>query len=75
MPKVLKIVSLQCLGNISRKRRVIKLMFFMLINMKVFYMLKVLFLMSLARHAQSTWVNLKYLCEILRKKSEIKLGT
>ena len=62
--KVLKITSMQCLKN-----WVIKLMFCMLISMKVFCKLIALFLMGLARHAQIIWVNLKYLYDILRKKS------
>ena len=52
-----------------------KLMFCMLINMKVFYKLIVLFLMGWSRHPQSTRVNAQYLCDILRKKSGMKLGT
>ena len=47
----------------------------MLIKMKVFYRLIVLFLMDLARHAQITCINLQCLCEILQKKPGIKLGT
>ena len=34
-----------------------------------------IFLMGLAMHAQSTQVNLRYLCDIFRKKSGMKLGT
>ena len=30
---------------------------------------------GLARQVQSIWVNLQYLCDILRKKSRMKLGT
>ena len=75
MAKVLKIISMQCLCNIWRKNWIMKLMFCMLINMKVFYKLVVLFLMCLARHAQSTRVNLQYLCGILSKKSGMKLET
>ena len=52
-----------------------KFMFYMLINMKVFYKLIVLFLMGLAKHTQITWVNLQYLYDILRKKLGVKLGT
>ena len=37
MPKILKVTSMQCLCNISRKNWVMKLMFCMLINMKLFY--------------------------------------
>ena len=48
-------------------------MFCMLINMKCFYKLMVLFFMGLARHTQSTLVNLLHLCDIWRK-SGIKLG-
>ena len=50
-----------------------KLMFRILINMKVFYKLIVLFLMGLARHAQIIRVNLQYICYILKKKSGMKL--
>ena len=71
--KVLKITSMQCLCNISRKNWVMKLMFCMMINMKVFYEL-ILFLMGLARYAQITRVNLQYFCEILRKKPGMKWG-
>ena len=58
--KVLKTISMNCLCNISRKNWVMKLTFCMLIYMKVFYKLIVLFLMGLARHTQSTWVNLQF---------------
>ena len=74
MPKVLKITSMQSLCNISRKNWVMKLMFWMVINMKVFYRLTVLFLTYLTRYIQSTGVNLQYLCDILRKMSVMKLG-
>ena len=47
---------------------------YMLINMKVFYKLIVLFLMGLTRHAYVTQVKFQSLCDILRKKSRIKLG-
>ena len=47
---------------------------YMLINMKVFYKLIVLFLMGLTRHAYVTQVKFQSLCDILRKKSIIKLG-
>ena len=52
-----------------------KLMFCIVINMKVFYKLIVLFLMGLARRAQVTLVHLEDLCDILRKKLGKKLGT
>ena len=42
--------------------------FCMRIDMEVFYNLTILFLMCLARHAQSTHVNLQYLCDILKKE-------
>ena len=45
----------------------------MLINMKVFCKLIILFLMGLARHAQMVLINLQYLCDILRKKPIMKL--
>ena len=54
MPKVLKIKNMQCLCNILRKNWVMKLMSCMLINMEVFYKLLLLFLIGLARLAQST---------------------
>ena len=75
MSKVLKITSMQCLCNMSRKNGVIKLIFCMVIKVKVFYKLIVLFLVGLVRHVQSTWVNLQYPCGILRKKSGMKVGT
>ena len=56
MPKVLKITSIQCLCNIS-KNWVMKLVFCMVINMKVFYKLTLLFFMGLTRHALSSRVN------------------
>ena len=70
IPKVLRITSMQFLYNISRKNWVIKLMFCMLINMKNFCKLTVLFLMGLARHAQIIWVNMQYLCDIFRNSQE-----
>ena len=45
-----------------------KLMICMLINMKVFYKLIVLFLMGLARHAQNTWLNLQCILGYLKKE-------
>ena len=75
MAKVLEMTNMQCLCNISRKNWVMKLMICMLINMKVFYKLIVLFLMGLAKHTQITWVNLQYLYDIFRKKLGVKLGT
>ena len=74
--KFLRIASMQCLCNISKKKWFMKLIFFyMLINLKFFYKLIVLFLMGLARHAQITRVNLQYLCDISRNKLGIKSGT
>ena len=58
-----------------KKNRVMKLMLCMLINIKVFYKLIVLFLMGLARHVQSTRVNFQCHCNISRKKSGVKLVT
>ena len=52
-----------------------KLMCRMLMNVKVFSKLIILFLMGLARHVQITWVNLQYLCDILRNKSGMMLET
>ena len=40
----------------------------MLINMKVFYKMIILFLMDLATHAQNTQINLQYLLQHLKKK-------
>ena len=54
MPKTLKIISLQYLNNISRKRCGISLISCLEIKIKVFYMLVPSFLLSIARHAQST---------------------
>ena len=65
-PKVLRTTSMQCLCKWSRKNWVWKLMFCMLINIKG--KLRVLALVSLARHAQITRINLQCLCDILRKK-------
>ena len=45
-----------------------KLMFCILIKIKVFYKLILLFLMGLAKHSQSTRTSLQCLCDILRKK-------
>ena len=75
MPKVLKITSIQCLCNISKNNWVMKLLFSMLIDLKVSYKWIVLFLMGLAMHAQITCITLYYLWNILRKKSRMKLGT
>ena len=76
-PKVLKITSKQYLCNISRKNWIMKLMFCMLINMKVFYKLILLFLIVLARHAHNIgyFASLQYLCAILRKNLWMKLRT
>ena len=68
MLKLLKITIIECLCNISRTNWVMKLIFYMLITIKFFYNLIVLFLMSLARDAQSTRVNQQWLCNILKKK-------
>ena len=68
MVKVLKMTNMQCLCNISRKNWVMKLMICMLINMKVFYKLIVLFLMGLARHFQNTWLNLQCILGYLKKE-------
>ena len=50
-------------------------MFCILINMEVFYKLIALFVMGLARYAKITRVKLQYLYDILRMKSEMRLGT
>ena len=52
MFKVLKVASMQCLCNISRKNWVMNLMFGIPINMKVYWKLIVLFLTSLAWHTK-----------------------
>ena len=52
-----------------------KLMFCMLIEMKVFYKLIILFVMGLARDAQSTQLNLQCFCDISGEKSGMKLET
>ena len=75
MPKALKLTSMQYLYNISRKNWMMKLMFGIIINMKVFRKRILLFLMGLARHPHSTWASLQCLCDILRKKLGMKLGT
>ena len=73
MPKVFKMKSVQyILQNLKKE---LKLMFCVLINMKVFYKLIVLLLMDFARHVLSTRASLRFLCDILRKKLGIKLGT
>ena len=74
MPKVLKITSVQCLCDISRKNWAVKLMFCMLINMNVFYKLMILvFLIGLTRHVQSTWLNLQYLWHLRKEvKNEVR---
>ena len=56
-------VSLQYLKNTLSY----EVEFCMRIDMEIFYNLTVLFLMGLARHAQSTQVNLQYLCDILKE--------
>ena len=40
--------------------------------LKVFWKLILLFLMGLARNDHLTWLNLQYLCDILKKKSGMK---
>ena len=71
--------SLQNLSNISRKKRGMKLIYcadeHYSYRIMAFYKLIVLLLMGFARHAQITRLNLQYLCDILRKKSGMKLGT
>ena len=52
-----------------------KLMFCLLINLKVFHKLIVLFLTGFGQACQMTWVNLQYLCDIVGKMSGMKLGT
>ena len=54
MPKVTKIKSLQYLGNISKKRRVIHFICCMKIHIKVFYKLIPFLQGAIARHPQST---------------------
>ena len=50
IPEVLKITNIQYLSNISKKKWVMKLIFCMLINIKVFCKLILSFLMCLPRH-------------------------
>ena len=52
--------------SISRKKGAMKLIFSILIYIKVFWNLILSFLMGLARHAQSTQTGLRYLCNISR---------
>ena len=47
--------------------------FLLAVNLEVFYNLMLSFLINLARHVQSAQASLQYLCDISRKKSEIKL--
>ena len=66
MPKVLKITSLQYFCNISNKRWGINMIFWMKINIKVFYKLTALFLLVVARYVQSAQnsksvISLRYL--------------
>ena len=58
MPKVLKVTSMQCLCNISRKNWVMKLMFCMLINMKFFCRLIVISLWHLKKEVKNEVRNL-----------------
>ena len=69
MPKVPKITSLPYLCNISRKGSKINDFFCMKINIKVFYKLVVLFLLVIARHAQSTQ-NYKFVISLQYLKKE-----
>ena len=73
MPKVPNVTSLWYVFNISRKSWGINTTFCMKIN-KVFYLLVVLFLLVIARHAQST-KNSKFVMSIqyLKKKGSMKL--
>ena len=72
MPKVLKIIRMQCLQYLKKE---LSYEVDILHADKHESLLEVmlLFLMGLARHVQITRVNLQYLCDIL-KKSGIKLG-
>ena len=74
MPKVPNVTSLRYVFNISRKSWGINTTFCMKINNKVFYLLVVLFLLVIARHAQST-KNSKFVMSIqyLKKKGSMKL--
>ena len=74
IPKVLKVTSMKCLCNISRKNWVVELMFCMRRNMKIFYKLIVLFLIFVQAYPKYP-VNLQYLFDILRKKLGMKLET
>ena len=56
IPKVPKIASFQCLNNKSKKELEIK-RFCMLINIKVFYKVKLSLMMCMIKHSQSTYSN------------------
>ena len=64
--------SLKC--NISSKKWIMKFIYGMQINMKVFYKLIISVLVCVAKHAQSTKNKMfPYLCNISRKTWEMKL--
>ena len=69
MPKVPKMTSLQYLCNIVRKGGVINVIFYMKVNINVFYKLIVSFLLVMTSHAQSLW----YLCNISKKREGLRL--
>ena len=64
---------MQYLCSISRKKRVMKFIFYMLIKIKVFSKLILSILMGSTRHAQSTQARFQYLYNISRKKLGMKL--
>ena len=71
LPKVLKILSLQYLSNISRKRWGINVIFCMKIKIKVFYKLTPIFLVAIFRHPKVPETSLQYICNISGKKQEV----
>ena len=66
MPKLFK-VSVQYLCNFSGKKLVMKLIFCMMMNIKVFCKLIISFFAGLGRHAQSTQTIFQYHCHISRR--------
>ena len=71
MPKVLKITIMQCFCNISRKNRVTKLMFSMLINVKVDTVIFHGFVQACPKYPGKFAISLWH----LKTKSRMKLGT
>ena len=63
--------SLKC--NISRKKRMMRSIFAMQINIELFYKLILSFLVCIGRHTQSTQNRFEYLCNVSRKMWRMKL--